>query len=62
MGKETTRGSVVIEITEEQLEKEKDKYLDMVESGFPVLLKKKDGGKQLMVPQDPNKLQGICDI
>tara|TARA_B100000902_G_C27318433_1_gene922761 strand:- start:2739 stop:2900 length:162 start_codon:yes stop_codon:yes gene_type:complete len=53
---------MVIEITEEQLEKEKDKYLDMVESGFPVLLKKKDGGKQLMVPQDPNKIQGICDI
>ncbi len=62
MGQETTGGSVVIEITEKELEEKKEEYLDMVESGFPVLLKRKDGQKVLMVPQNPNDIQGICDI
>lgn len=53
---------MVIEITEKELEEKKEEYLDMVESGFPVLLTQKDGKKVLMVPQNPNDIQGICDI
>ena len=49
-------GNSIIEITEQEFEDRKDYYCDKAESGTPVFVKKRDGGKILVVPQDPQDL------
>jgi len=46
----------IIEITEQEFEDRKDYYCDKAETGTVVLVKKSDGGKILVVPQDPSDL------
>jgi len=49
-------GDSMIEITEQEFEDRKDYYCDKAESGTVVLVTKPDGGKILVVPQDPSDL------
>ena len=49
-------GDSIIEITEQEFEDRKDYYCDKAESGTPIFVKKSDGGKILVVPQDPQDL------
>lgn len=51
----------MIEITEKQLKKDEQSYLDRVEQGEPILLTKEDGSKVLMVPQNPEDLRYMWD-
>tara|TARA_B100000609_G_scaffold186958_1_gene172038 strand:- start:1617 stop:1787 length:171 start_codon:yes stop_codon:yes gene_type:complete len=51
----------MIEITEKQLKMNEKHYLDRVENGEPILLKKKDGNKVLMVPQKPDDMRPFWD-
>jgi|TARA_B100001996_G_scaffold44446_1_gene32082 hypothetical protein len=46
----------MIEITEKELNERKDYYEDKVESGTVVLVKKPNGAKVMMVPQDPSAM------
>tara|TARA_B100000902_G_scaffold279191_1_gene265057 strand:+ start:1601 stop:1762 length:162 start_codon:yes stop_codon:yes gene_type:complete len=53
----------MIEITEDEWQADLDKWQEKAEKGEVVLIKKPDGAKILMVPQDPNDLaSGVCDI
>tara|TARA_B100000900_G_scaffold337630_1_gene299618 strand:- start:1421 stop:1615 length:195 start_codon:yes stop_codon:yes gene_type:complete len=49
-------GDSIIEITEQEFEDRKDYYCDKAESGTPIFVKKSDGGKILVVPQNPSDL------
>tara|TARA_B100000214_G_C23906918_1_gene599329 strand:- start:129 stop:299 length:171 start_codon:yes stop_codon:yes gene_type:complete len=42
----------MIEITEDDLKKREDHYMDLAEKGEPILVTKPDGNKYLMVPQN----------
>jgi|TARA_B100001996_G_C18328290_1_gene465315 antitoxin (DNA-binding transcriptional repressor) of toxin-antitoxin stability system len=51
------------EVTEEEVSKNQDEYLDRVEKGEVFLVTRPDGTKYMMVPQDPNDLTyPPCDI
>tara|TARA_B100001173_G_C15936157_1_gene525029 strand:+ start:974 stop:1132 length:159 start_codon:yes stop_codon:yes gene_type:complete len=52
----------MIEITEDEWQADLDKWQEKAEKGEVVLIKKPDGAKILMVPQDPSDLSGLCDI
>ena len=52
----------MIEITENEWQADLDKWQEKAEKGEVVLIKKPDGAKILMVPQDPADLSGLCDI
>ena len=45
-----------IEITEKEFEDRKDYYCDKAESGTPILVKKYNGAKMLVVPTNPDDL------
>ena len=47
----------MIEITEKELNERKDYYEDKVESGTVVLVKRPNGAKFMMGPQDPGDLE-----
>ena len=47
----------MIEITEKELNERKNYYEDKVESGTVVLVKRPNGAKFMMVPQDPGDLE-----
>ncbi len=42
----------MIEITEDDLKRKEDHYMDLAEKGEPILVTKPDGNKYLMVPQN----------
>ena len=46
----------MIEITEKEFEDRKDYYCDKAESGTPILVKKYNGAKMLVVPTNPDDL------
>ena len=51
------------EVTEEEVKKNQDLFLDRVEKGECFLVTRADGTKYMMVPQDPNELTyPPCDI
>ena len=53
----------IVEVTEEEVKKDQDTFLDRVEKGEVFLVTRSDGTKYMMVPQDPNDLTyPPCDI
>ena len=53
----------IVEVTEEEVKKDQDTFLDRVENGECFLVTRSDGTKYMMVPQDPNDLTyPPCDI
>ena len=53
----------IVEVTEEEVSKNQDEYLDRVEKVEVFLVTRSDGTKYMMVPQDPNDLTyPPCDI
>ena len=51
------------EVTEEEVKKNQDSFLDRVENGECFLVTRSDVTKYMMVPQDPNDLTyQPCDI
>ena len=53
----------IVEVTEEEVSKNQDEYLDRVEKGEVFLVTRSDGTKYMMVHQDPNDLTyPPCDI
>ncbi len=52
----------MIVIKESDLKEKENHYIKLAEEGEVILVEKPDGNKYMIVPQDPNDLQGICDI
>ena len=53
----------IIEVTESEVQKNKDAYDKRTEAGEVFLVKRADGSKYMMVPQDPSRIDiPVCDI
>tara|TARA_B100000401_G_C52695253_1_gene666385 strand:+ start:847 stop:1032 length:186 start_codon:yes stop_codon:yes gene_type:complete len=51
----------MIEISEEDLKKKENHYIQLAEDGEPILVTKPDGNKYLMVPQKPDDMRHLWD-
>ena len=51
----------MIEISEEDLKKKENHYIQLAENGEPILVTKPDGNKYLMVPQKPDDMRHLWD-
>ena len=54
----------IVEVTEEEVDKNRTEYFDRAERGEVFLVCRHDGTKYMMVPHDPNDIiePPICDI